>query len=66
MGIQYHYETLNGLRFIINTNTDAPNMRPVLKDIYANIYVKHIVQSIGKTWWYNKTPRFCGSIRKLY
>lgn len=41
----HHYETLHGLRFILNTDADAPSMRPVLRYIYSDIYVKHIVRN---------------------
>ena len=59
----HHYETLTGLRFILNTNTDAPNMRPVLKNIYAKIYVNHVVRNpLAKPGGKIEAPRFAEAL----
>lgn len=41
-----HYlQTLSGLRFILNTDNDAGDLRPSLRHIYANLWVELIVKS---------------------
>jgi hypothetical protein len=41
----HHFETASGLRFVMNTDDECIDMRHVLKRIYANIYVEHVVKN---------------------
>lgn len=41
----HFYESASGLRFCILSDTKTMNLQDVLKYIYANIYVEHIVKN---------------------
>ncbi|CAJ0751492.1 12271_t:CDS:10, partial [Entrophospora sp. SA101] len=41
----HYYETPTGLKFVINTDTNADSLRPVLRQIYVNFYVEYVVKN---------------------
>jgi hypothetical protein len=41
----HYYETPTSLKFVMLTDTAAPNMRNVLHQIYFNLYVEFVVKN---------------------
>jgi hypothetical protein len=41
----HFYESPSGLRFCILSDIDTQNLQTLLRDIYANIYVEHVVKN---------------------
>ncbi|TFJ87434.1 hypothetical protein NSK_001765 [Nannochloropsis salina CCMP1776] len=41
----HHFETLTGLRFVLNTDNSIVDMRGHLRHIYSGIWVQHVVQN---------------------
>ncbi|CAH1780589.1 unnamed protein product [Owenia fusiformis] len=41
----HFYETASGLKFILNTDINAGNMRDNIQQIYSNIYVENVIKN---------------------
>lgn len=41
----HYYETPSGLKFVLNTDTSAQNVRDLLQQIYSQIYVEYVVKN---------------------
>ncbi|KAH8821670.1 Longin-like domain-containing protein [Xylogone sp. PMI_703] len=41
----HYYETLTNIKFVMLTDTQTPNMRNVLHQIYVNLYVEFVVKN---------------------
>lgn len=41
----HSFETPSGLKFILNTDTAAQNVREMLQQIYSQIYVEYVVRN---------------------
>ena len=41
----HHFETASGIRFVLNTDRDAGDLRPNLRHIYSNIFVEYVVKN---------------------
>ncbi|CAN0018284.1 unnamed protein product [Phaeothamnion confervicola] len=41
----HHLETGSGLRFVLNTDSNAGNLRPSLRHLYSAVFVEHVVKS---------------------
>ncbi|KDR12762.1 trafficking protein particle complex subunit 1 [Zootermopsis nevadensis] len=43
--ILHYFETPSGLKFILNTDVNAQNVRELLQQIYSQIYVEYVVKN---------------------
>lgn len=43
----HHLETPSGLRIILNTDVNTPDLRSNLLDIYSKIYVEYVINNPG-------------------
>ncbi|CAF3466180.1 unnamed protein product [Rotaria socialis] len=41
----HYYETLTGLKFILNTDSNVGNIRDILHQLYSTIYVNYILKN---------------------
>eukprot|EP00301_Raphidiophrys_heterophryoidea_P017455 c2745_g1_i1.p1 GENE.c2745_g1_i1~~c2745_g1_i1.p1 ORF type:complete len:159 (+),score=23.44 c2745_g1_i1:52-477(+) len=41
----HYFETLTGIRFVVNTDPNVPDLRETLKHIYSNIFVEFVVKN---------------------
>lgn len=41
----HYFETPSGLKFILNTDVNAQNVRELLQQIYSQIYVEYVVKN---------------------
>lgn len=41
----HYFETPSGLKFVLNTDTNAQNVRELLQQIYRQIYVEYVVKN---------------------
>ena len=61
----HHYETATGLKFVLNTDDECLSMRGILKNIYANIYIRHVVKNpLARPGEVIEAPRFAESLER--
>ncbi|XP_050430345.1 trafficking protein particle complex subunit 1 [Adelges cooleyi] len=41
----HYYESLTGIKFVLNTNTSVKNVRDLLQQLYKDIYVEYVVKN---------------------
>lgn len=41
----HYFETPSGLKFILNTDVNAQNIRELLQQIYSQVYVEYVVKN---------------------
>ncbi|KAI8834488.1 Sybindin-like family-domain-containing protein, partial [Chytridium lagenaria] len=41
----HYFETASGMKFVMTTDPDSENMREVLRQIFASIYVEYVVKN---------------------